>query len=78
MSKNWGTLPTLQKYEGCVGVYEKDNPEAVWDKINRIYKIEEVSKILEQLRKEYGLPEKFSNPKILDALFFTIGDKKKK
>jgi|GEM_PF-3343760 len=68
----------LKKIDGCTGIYRGDDAKKIWDKISKVYNLKiEGIKVIEEFKT--NLPEplknKFSDEKILDALFFTIGDK---
>lgn len=59
----------LKKTLDCRGIYKNDTAETIWKKIK------EACDVIRALKKEplNPLKDKFSDAKILDALFFTIG-----
>jgi hypothetical protein len=77
----YGNCPAIDSYFNktatryCGGIYERDNSEKVLEKINKILKIKindtnlTFDEFIEEKSKAFGL----SKYKILDGIFFTIG-----
>jgi hypothetical protein len=71
----------LKKIDGCTGIYRGDDAKKIWDKISKVYNLEidgiEIIQVIKEFKTKLPEPlkNKFSDAKILDALFFTIGYK---
>ena len=81
---NFNTV--LQKKNGCTGIYSGNDAGTIWTKISKVYDLEiegcgniKIKGVIDDLKKNLlnllkdNDKDKFSDAKILDALFFTIG-----